>query len=194
MKQKYTFYPTDSHDIIGVIHKFPHFEVTCHPSSQYSDDYKCENAITAFEDTHFCSGHSLEDKAFLEISLGTTLTITNYSVQATDVSSRSDWQNPSAWELYGINGDKEELIDTVTNSGLKTSFIIKTFAVDKIGSFNKFKILLTTVYSGSGGGENVLRIQQIDFFGTILTDLKSCWKVPFRSHQGYLFFVLNSLL
>ena len=92
--------------------------------------------------------------------------------------------------MYGISGSSETLIHSVTERGLLTSYSVKTFATDTIGVYEKVKIVLGKAYEGSVGGTDVLRIKQIDFFGTIgIPCITVCGKV--RCMQGitslYLF-------
>ena len=178
VQQKIDISPTDSHDIIGFIHRFPNYKVTCNSSEPFDNVYPCENAITPFEETHYCSKHSLPSKGWYEVSFGKLLTITGYAIQATNLSRNSAWFNPKGWKLYGIKlDDTQELIDEVTYSGLESDLIIKTFTVDKIGSYHK-------------GAGYPLRIQQIDFFGSFFTEVKQCKTDYMRFMHSMLYTLL----
>ena len=163
----YSIFPHDSTDIFGIIQQFPQLHVECDSTQMESSPYPCANALDPNSRYHYASTYSPPSDAWYEVSFGTNIMITNYSIKSTDLTSRPDWKNPQSWKMYGISGSNETLIHTVVESGLVETYCVKTFPVDTIGVFEKAKIVLGKAYEGSNGGTDVLRIKQIDFFGSI---------------------------
>ena len=165
-----TISPLSNADIFGIIHRNPKL-FTCDANSKLNDNRGCENAITPYHIDHYCSNdESIEQ--WLEVIFPSEVKITNYTIVSTNQSSRpysKDWTNPKAWKLFGFDENGEHLIHTVSESGLVDGDLItKTFPVDTIGIFTKVRLTLVEPYPLTNGNINsILRINKIDFFGTM---------------------------
>ena len=155
-----TFFPLDSSDINGFIHKFPKWGTRCEATEPNYDVYKCENAINPTETTHYCSKWELSN-AYYDVIFPKPIYITNYTIMGSDVNN--DWSNMKKWNLYGVDDGNLIPLHHVEESGLTTSKKTITYTVQYSGYFSRFRITDVTPYSYTGGSET-LRLGKIDFF------------------------------
>ena len=154
--------PKNSSDINGFIHKVKRLKVTCEQSSTI-DGAVCNNAIDPLEDYYFCSNNSANQ--WMNISFPRNrILLTHYSYQSPIYSA--EWRKgPKSWVFRGLNEKKEWVdLDVVDNEAPKISNGIITRNINKSSLFSAFSLQM---YGTNYYEENNLRINKIDFFGSI---------------------------
>ena len=182
MKYKAKYYPTNEHDNEGIFHKHSNLIPKCesitpvHAST--TTNYFCESALNYDNSKYFCSNRE-EANAWITFQIPPNVLVTNYSLTVPGF----DNGGPRNFIVEGKKGDKNVVIDQVTNSGLNYSGAVLTRTIYPIDFYSEITLTMRNLSYGNG---YEFRIMFFDVFGFFLGYPGTCC-IRLSFHQIHLF-------
>ena len=166
--------PKTDEDINGIIHRMKRIKAkaTCSTTRPKTGDriFECNAPINISSPNFWYSGSYTIGQTYTVSFIDYIIRIKHYSVQVSN-----DVAFPKAWKLEGKGyNDQWELISTVSESKLNTGYRIRTFKVDKEGSYQHFRFTNTgnNYFLDDITYSNAFYLYKVDFFGFIKSPLR----------------------